>query len=86
MLLADFNEMVMLVSRRPIWTELSKSSICKISIIHPKAIFLLSRNCKNEEDESFTPTNFPFSPIFKSQSKNLFLYFIKPAGLGIGSP
>ena len=72
MLLADFNEMVMLVSCRPIWTELSKSSICKISIVHPKAIFLLSRNCKNEEDESFTPTSFPFSPILNHKAK---IYF-----------
>ena len=55
-------------------------------MVQPRAIFLLSRNFKNNDDESLTPINLPLSPIFRSDNKNLFEYLMKPAGFGIGSP
>ena len=50
----------------------------------PNEICLLSKYFKNVVEESFTPINFPVSPIFKSLNLNFGVNFINPAGLGIG--
>ena len=55
-------------------------------MFEPNEICLLSKYFKNVDEESFTPINFPVSPIFKSLSLNFGVNFMNPAGLGIGSP
>ena len=66
--------------------ESSKSSFSNTVICFPKVMPFLSKNCKNSDEESSTPTQTPDSFFNKVDNKILSILLKFPSLSGIGSP
>ena len=66
--------------------EPSKFSFSKTLISLPRVMPFLSKNCKNSEEESLTPTQIPLSFFNKVDNKLFSTTFKFPSLSGIGSP